>query len=186
MEIRPLSSQHLAQLADIDATIHSTQYLHLERTGDGLELSLNTQIRPLRDKLIEPNRLDDELVLLYRQIVGGADEGLALGVEHAGRFAASALAHPHPQFRTMYLADVRVDFDFRRQGLGTALVFQIIQSARERGLRAVSAEVRTNNHPANAFLLKSGFDLSGIDMRRSTNHDMVKESTTLFWYAEVE
>ena len=86
----------------------------------------------------------------------------------------------------MRLLDVRVDYDFRRQGLGSAMVYQVIQRTRELELRAISAEARTNNFPANQFLQKLGFDLSGVDTRRHSNHDMVKESATLFWYAALD
>jgi ribosomal protein S18 acetylase RimI-like enzyme len=79
-----------------------------------------------------------------------------------------------------------VDYDLRRQGLGMALVYQIVQKTREAELRAVTAETRTNNFPANQLLLKCGFDLGGLDTRRHTNHDMVKESATLLWYASLD
>jgi hypothetical protein len=66
------------------------------------------------------------------------------------------------------------------------MLFQIIQHTRQADLRAVTAEVLSNNYPANQFLLKTGFDLSGIDVRRHSNHDIVKESATLFWYAALD
>jgi hypothetical protein len=66
--------------------------------------------------------------------------------------------------------------------VASALLFQIIQQARESGVRAIRAETKTNNHPINALLGKLGFDLSGVDTRHDSNHDLVKESVTLFWY----
>jgi len=33
---------------------------------------------------------------------------------------------------------------------------------------------------------KLDFELSGIDLRRHTNHDLVKERATLFWYATLD
>ena len=59
---------------------------------------------------------------------------------------------------------------------------QAINRAREMEMRAVSAEVRANNLPGNELLLKCGFDLAGIDTRRHSNHDVVKESATFIWY----
>ena len=40
--------------------------------------------------------------------------------------------------------------------------------------------------PASQFLIKSAFDLAGIDTRRHSNHDMVKEAATLIWYAALD
>jgi ribosomal protein S18 acetylase RimI-like enzyme len=84
------------------------------------------------------------------------------------------------------LIDLRVDFDQRRQGIATVLVYQLVQQARERELRAVSAEIRTNNLPANRLLQKLSFEIAGIDTHRYSNHDLVKESATIFWYAELD
>jgi ribosomal protein S18 acetylase RimI-like enzyme len=70
--------------------------------------------------------------------------------------------------------------------MATVLMYQIVQAARDRELRAVSAETRTNNLPVNKLLQKLAFEIAGIDTHRHTNHDMVKESATLFWYAALD
>ena len=70
--------------------------------------------------------------------------------------------------------------------LATAMIYQAIGKARESELRAVLAHTRTNNFPASRFLIKSGFDLSGLDTRRHSNHDVVKEVATLIWYASLD
>ena len=186
MEIRPLTPADLRNLADIDATIESTRYLHLERGGEGIDVSLRLESRPLRDKQITSNLLDDDLAMCYRQVASGADEGIALAAEHEGQLVAAALAQPDVDRGTLRLRDLRVDFDFRRQGLATAIVYQVVARAREAELRAVAAETRTNNDPANQMLLKLGFDIAGVDARRYSNHDMVKEAATLFWYAALD
>ncbi|MGH7214879.1 MAG: GNAT family N-acetyltransferase [Tepidisphaeraceae bacterium] len=176
----------LDRLDDIDATVETTRYLHLDRAGEGLAVSWRLEERPLREKLIAPLPLNDERRFLVRQIARGADEGLALLAEHEGAVVAALVAQPQPGAGVLRVVDVRVDYDFRRQGLGTALVFRAIQHARETGLRAVAAEARTNNFPANQFLAKCGFDLAGVDAQRDSNHDLVKESATLIWYAALD
>jgi GNAT superfamily N-acetyltransferase len=186
MEIRPLTPADLRFLSDIDGTIESTQYLHVDKSGEGTMLGLRIEARPLREKQIIANPLSDELTLMFRQIATGADEGMGLVAEHDDQIVAASLAQESPSHGTLRLIDLRVDYDFRRQGLATAMVFQIIGKARESGVRAVSAETRTNNFPANQLMLKSGFDLSGADIRRYSNHDMVKETATLFWYAQLD
>jgi len=171
---------------DIDATIESSQYLHLEHGGEGLAPSFRLEPRPLREKLIASNPIADEHRFLFRQIMTGTDEGIALVMEHERAIVAAALAQPRYAQRVLDVLDVRVDYDFRRQGLGTVMIYNLIQRAREMELRAVAVETRTNNFPASQFLLKSSFDIAGIDTRRHSNHDMVKESATLFWYAALD
>jgi GNAT superfamily N-acetyltransferase len=186
MEIRPLTSDDVRELADIDATVESTQYLHVERSGEGIAFSLRVEERPLRSKQIKSNPIGDELSFTIKQLAGGADEGVALVAEHDGQLVAVAVAQPDPARGTMRLIDLRVDYDFRRQGIGSAMIYQIVQRTRAAELRAVAAETLTDNHPASQFLLKTGFELAGADTRRNSNHDMVKEQATLFWYASLD
>lgn len=186
MLIRPLQTADLDPLDEIDATIESDRYLHVNLSGEGLDRTWSISERPLREKLIQANRLDDEVRFIARQITSGAEEGLAMGIEINGQLAGAVLAQPSPADGTLRLIDLRVDYDLRRQGLGTALIYQVLQNARDRQLRAVRVETRTNNEPASKLLLRCGFQLAGIDTLRHTNHDLVKEAVTLVWYATVD
>jgi ribosomal protein S18 acetylase RimI-like enzyme len=186
MQIRPATSSDADRVGDIDATIESREYLHVERAGEGLQAAWSVQVRPRREKLIAPNRMDDDTLFVLKQIVSGFDEGWAMVCEiEDDRPAAIAIARPLPRFRTVQLLDLRVDFDYRRQGLGTALAYQVLSAARDAEHRAVFAETRTDNLPANRFLEKLGFTLAGVDTMRHSNHDLVKESATLLWYLEL-
>jgi ribosomal protein S18 acetylase RimI-like enzyme len=186
MEIRPATPADLDRLRDIDATVESSQLLFLERSGAGTASSWKLEPRPLREKLVDRNAMDDERAFALRQIVTGVDEGVALVAEHEGQLVGLALAQPDSVHGTMRVLDVRLDYDFRRQGLGTVMAYQIIDQARQRELRAVVAETRANNFPASQFFQKLAFDLSGFDTSRHSNHDLVKESATLIWYAKLD
>jgi ribosomal protein S18 acetylase RimI-like enzyme len=186
MQIRPGTIADLDRLADIDGTVESSRYLHLEQSGEGLAASWRLEERPLRERVIDPNRLGDEAAFLVKQIVSGADEGMVLVAEHDEAPVALLVAHLRPERQTLHVVDLRIDYEQRRQGIATAMVYQVIAAAREMGLRAVSAETRTNNLPAGQLLAKCGFDLSGVDTRRESNHDVVKEAATLFWYATLD
>jgi len=182
MEIRQVTPADLDNLPEIDATIESTRYLHVDRTGDSPNITWRIEARHLRSKLIEPNRLTDDQRLIARQIATGADDGIALTIEHDGQLAALLLAQPRTERGVLKLIDLRVDCEHRRQGLASGLLYQLINVAREADLRAVAAETRANNFPAADLLTKLGFELTGIDTQRHSNHDLVKEVVTLFWY----
>src|SRR5213595_2076758 len=96
MQIRPVSATDLQAIAEIDGTVESARYLHLERSGEGLAAAWRLEERPARQKLIEPNRLSDESSFLLKQIATGADEGLALLIEHDDAPVALLLARPDP------------------------------------------------------------------------------------------
>lgn len=186
MLIRPLQPEDLDLLDEIDATIESTDYLHVNQEGEGLSRRWDVSMRPLRQKLIEPNRMSDKSRFLARQIATGMDEGVALVAAHRNQIAALLLARMDPALRIAQIVDLRVDYESRRQGLATGLVFQLVQLARQRQMRAIRCQCRTNNSPGNQLLLKCGFELGGIDTLHNTNHDLVKEQVTLIWYAPLE
>jgi ribosomal protein S18 acetylase RimI-like enzyme len=186
MEIRPVRPADLDRLIDIDGTIESTHYLHVDQSGEAAAVSWRIEERPLREKRMERNPPTDESQFLLKQIVTGVEEGLALLAEHEQINVALLVAREEPQYRTLRVIDLRVDFEHRRQGVGSAMIYQLISEARSRELRAVASDTRTDNVPAAHFLLKCGFDLSGLDCRRQTNHDLVKEAVTLFWYASLD
>jgi ribosomal protein S18 acetylase RimI-like enzyme len=186
MQIRPGAIRDLDQLPDIDGTIESTRYLHLERIGDGLNVTFRLEERDLRSKLIDSNRMGDEHRFQLKQIVGGVDDGLCLVAEHEGAIVAVLAAQPVPDRGVFRLIDLRVDYDSRRQGLASAMIFQLISAAREQGLRAVMAETQASNFPAARLLSKLGFDLAGLDTQRRSNHDVVKEAATLVWYLSLD
>jgi GNAT superfamily N-acetyltransferase len=182
MEIRTMTAADLAGVKDIDATAESAQYLHIDRAGEGLAVSWKTQLRPLREKRVFRHALTDEQEFAIKQIVAGADEGVALVVEHDARPVAAAAATPDPLAGVLRLIDLRVDFDFRRQGLASALMFRLIQEARDRDLRAVAAQSVADHFPALELLAKLGFEPAGLDTHSRSNHDLVKESVVLFFY----
>jgi len=172
----------LDALRDIDATAESSEYLNIERTGEGLDISWKAQIRPLREKRVHRHALEDDRHFAIRQIVAGADEGTALVAEHDGRPVAAVAAAPDAAAGVLRVIDLRVDFDFRRQGLASAMLFQIISEARERNLRAVMAHSAADDFPALSLLGKLNFEPAGLDTHYRSNHDLVKESVVLFFY----
>lgn len=185
MELRAATPSDLELLDEIDGTIESDRYLFVERSSEGDSMTFVLTQRPARQRLVMGNRMNDETAFLVRQIVGGIEEGMALVTEHGDLPVALLVAARDVEQGVMELVDLRVDYDFRRQGIGLAMMYQLIGLAREAGMRAVRAGLKTNNWPAISLLQKCGFELSGLDTHHSGNHDLVKEEVTLFWYVEV-
>src|ERR1041384_5298600 len=186
MDIRPMVTADLDRLGDIDATIESVRYLHLDRQGEKMSLSWKLEERPLREKLIQSNPLDDDRRFSAKQIVSGIEEGVALVAEHEGTIVGLLIAQPDLSAGIMRILDVRVDYDYRRQGLAMAMIYQLVLETIQAELRAVTMRTRTQNYPASAFLVRCGFELAGVNTHRQSNHDLVKEEVTLYWYLALD
>jgi GNAT superfamily N-acetyltransferase len=182
MEIRPLRPDDVDLLRDIDATSESSRYLHVDESGSGLTLTWRIDERPLREKRTDHHPLADDQLFLARQITSGHLEGLAVGIDYDADLRALLLATFDLDRKLLLINDIRVDLDLRRQGIATALMYQAIQAAHERELRALHAITRSDNIPAATFLARAGFKLAGLDTLRDTNHDLVKEQASLLWY----
>jgi len=180
-----MTAEDMNLLGEIDATVESSEYLHVDRSGEGVETIWKIQTRPLREKRTHRLALDADQIFSIRQVVQGTEDGIALVAEHDGALVAASAARADPASGTLRLIDLRVDFDFRRQGLAMAMMFQIIQDARDRHLRAVFAQANADCYPVVSLLAKLGFELTGLDTHLHSNHDLVKESVALFWYHSV-
>ena len=180
-----MAEADLPAVREIDATIESAEYLHLHREGEGLSLVWKIEPRRLRQARVHRHAMDDETSFAVKQILTGVEEGIALVAEHADSIAAAAAARPDAAAGIMRLIDLRVDFDFRRQGLASGLLFQIIHEARQRNLRAVAAQTLSDDFPAAQLLTKLNFELTGFDTHNKTNHDLVKDSVVVFWYLQL-
>lgn len=185
MDLRPLGPADVDLLRDIDATSESTRYLHVDESGQELGLTWRLEERPLREKRLAPHALTDDQLFLARQIASGHIEGLALTMDYDGDLRALLLATFETDRKLLQVVDVRVDLDLRRQGIATALIYQAVQAAHERELRALHAVTVSDNVPAARFLTRVGFKLAGLDTLRSSNHDLVKEQAALLWYQPI-
>jgi hypothetical protein len=96
MQIRTATAEDFDRLPDVDGTIESTRYLHVERSGEGLSATWAIDERPLRKKLIDNNAPDDERRFALRQVLTGIEEGVALAAEHEGELVALAVAQLDP------------------------------------------------------------------------------------------
>jgi len=186
MEIRPMTAADLPAVLEIDATIESAEHLHIHREGEDLSYVWKMEKRRLREPRTHRHILDDETTFALRQIAGGVEEGIALVAEHDQSIAAAAAARPDAAAGIFRLVDLRVDIDYRRQGLASGLVFQIIQEANQRDFRAVAAIAASDDFPAIELLIKLNFELAGFDSHFKSNHDLLKDSVSLFWYLQLK
>jgi ribosomal protein S18 acetylase RimI-like enzyme len=79
---------------------------------------------------------------------------------------------PQPWQATARVLNLAVDRRYRRKGIGTALMRQARQWAREQGLSTMVMEATTKNYPAICFYRKLGFQFCGFNDHYYTNQDI--------------
>jgi ribosomal protein S18 acetylase RimI-like enzyme len=75
--------------------------------------------------------------------------------------------------------EILVKEEFRRQGIGTALMNKAIDIAKEKGTRMLVLETQSCNVDAMGFYLKLGFELIGFDTAAYSNEDLQRREVRL-------
>src|SRR5688572_17331528 len=121
MQLRPFKISDLSNLNEIDATIESTHYLHLERSTEGLNWKCSLEPRVLRQKLVQTNPVDEDLSFMLKQLAGDESEGRCLVAERNNLIVGLCVARHLAEHNLVEVVDLRIDYDHRREGVGTAM-----------------------------------------------------------------
>jgi ribosomal protein S18 acetylase RimI-like enzyme len=150
--------------------IDSQLALHLE--GD--ELRYTIVPRPSTTKGYETAEID------YPTYLNNPDKAVYLAYVD-GQVAGELVLYKNWN-NLAYIYYIVVDVDFRKQGIGRALIGQAKQWAKEKGLPGLMLETQTNNIPACKFYERCGFKPGGFDKYLyAASEDSIGE-IALFFY----
>ena len=116
-----------------------------------------------REKVITPYKGDSEI---YGAFIGGKEAGLI-------QFEYQEWCN------SVRVWDIDVLPEFRRKGVGKALMEHCISRARELGARRVILETQTSNLKAISFYRSMGFHLAGMDTSNYHNDDIARNEVRL-------
>lgn len=81
-----------------------------------------------------------------------------------------------------YIDDLAVDTQYRRQGIGRALIERAIKWAKAKGVPGLMLETQDNNVPACKLYESCGFELRGFDTHLYKASDPSSDEIALYWY----
>jgi ribosomal protein S18 acetylase RimI-like enzyme len=84
--------------------------------------------------------------------------------------------------RYAYIEDIVVDVNYRRRGIGRALIRQAIAWAQENGFPGIMLETQDNNVAGCGLYQSCGFTLNGFDTGLYRGIDPTSQEVALFWY----
>ncbi|MCB9436957.1 MAG: GNAT family N-acetyltransferase [Anaerolineales bacterium] len=182
--IRPMTTDDVPRLADMNPGFVSETALHVERIGEGYQVGW----RLVEVQLPEPydkghgydfNFSEQENILgrlrqpdALEQVVIDSQTDQIVGVLDAAI---------EEWRRVLWIWNIMMDVSVRGRGIGRRLVENSIAWAERYRLRAVMLETQTNNAPACRFYARMGFQLVGINQVFYTNHDIERGEVALFW-----
>jgi len=86
-------------------------------------------------------------------------------------------AQPHPWQKLLWISNLIIEKQYRRQGIATLLLQSAKKWALQHKLHKIMLELQTKNYPAIAFAQKFGFQFCGFNERYYTNGDI-----TIYFY----
>ena len=84
-------------------------------------------------------------------------------------------------FAEGHITNIAVKNEFRKQGLGTELVKELIKDAKNNGITAMTLEVRASNEPAIKLYEKMGFASAGVRPKYYPDG----EDAVIMWLEEI-
>jgi ribosomal protein S18 acetylase RimI-like enzyme len=167
MNIRPAQARDLEACLALDESFETEYVWQMEttRANGGIQLAFRMTRLPRamrvlgnapRDAILDHLELGECFLVAeeYPRILGFVDATADLDQ------------------RVAWMHYLIVASDTRRRGVGTQLLRETLQWAREKKLRAVIANLSTKNYPASNFLQKHGFAFCGFNDQYYHNRDI--------------
>lgn len=163
-----------AELVDLNlccqlSMSYTTDYVWQMQTrenGRTIDVRFDT-VRLPRPMRVDYPRSPDELALHWQQ------DGCFLVARQGDDEVIGFLdAWPQPWQNLLWISNLVIDQNYRRQGFGSRLLKSARRWARERELAQLMLEVQTKNHPAISFAQKHGFQFCGYNERYYPNGDI--------------
>jgi ribosomal protein S18 acetylase RimI-like enzyme len=169
VEIRPIEKSDLNDLVQIEHSYQSQYVWQMDRVGEDGEINIHfrhTRLpRPLtvEDHGAHP-LINEENWARYQAVLVAVLDKVPIGY-------VGLSDHVSPQ--TVWVTDLAVRADLRRQGIGTALLLAAQEWGAENGLRRVVFEIASKNHPAIQLARRLNFEFCGYNDYSSANQDIV-------------
>jgi ribosomal protein S18 acetylase RimI-like enzyme len=117
---------------------------------------------------------------LEEEIFDSHKEGSEVYVsEHNGEESGIIVMQHMEWNRTLLIHNLYVAQQFKRKGIGSALLAVAQKRAHELGVRMITLETQTSNYPAIQFYLKNGFQLIGLNVNSYSNEDLKKKEVRI-------
>ncbi len=167
IEIRPAIKEDIAVLMELDHTYQTLYAWQMDRVIDTSQVSIRfREVRLPRLVNVEyprsVNSLEErssQYLLMLTALFGGVPVGYLGITEHAE--SQSAIA-----------TDLVVKTEFRRQGIGSALLLSGQAWANQQGLRSFILEMQSKNYTMIRLARKMGFEFCGYKDQYFPNQDI--------------
>lgn len=160
-EVRAVLLEELRDLRLFPSEYAGHSYWHLEPSGG--EASFGWKLTAQRSRKPINRRLDDGDLDAMEELYGPLDRLSFFGAFETERLTGLATWGFEKWNQTVWLWDIRVAPDHRRNGIGSALLQSVLWEATRLNARGVMLETQNLNYGAILFYLNNGFKPVGLN-----------------------
>jgi ribosomal protein S18 acetylase RimI-like enzyme len=179
MQIQPLKTLLLDEISPIITGYVSDEKFAVEKREDGDHIVFDIRLvrleQPHRATFEQDFKGDD--LQRYTEMLS---QGYSYGAYHNGRLVAFAICEINDWNRSLRIWEFQVMQDYRRQGIGRALMEHVVAKAVGGNFRIVVLETQNTNVPAIRFYRRMGFSLEALDLSLYTNEDVESGEVAFF------
>ncbi len=178
--LRELQAEDIPNLSQIRPTYKSKSILHIERSGEGLEVGWHLTEQPLEIPFDKGSRYDfDEFMQdAIAERFARPDDSYQRVAEYRGKLIGFVDVELQDWNNTATLWNLMIDLDYRGQGLGRRLWHRAVDFARQCEVRAILIETQNTNVAACKFYARMGCQLCGV---HESYYDDGGGEAALFW-----
>jgi GNAT superfamily N-acetyltransferase len=167
IEIHPASQSDLVLIAAIDHSYQTAYVWQMDRIFERGQFAITfREIRlPRMIQVDYPRPLD---FLKAEE----SKQDMLMAAFLGGRVIAYIRLKEQVASRTIWATDMAVSHEFRRQGIGSALLFAVQDWAVERDQKRIILEMQSKNFPAICLAFKLGYEMSGYNDHYYANQDI--------------
>ena len=192
VKIKPIGARGLRRYGEIPMHFRVESVLRAVQVDDGLG-----GLRLVEERLDEPyvkdyDGLHGEGPTRWARRFDVSNWGFFLASDGRRRVGGAVLAHRSPNVTMLdgrtdlaVLWDLRVDPEYQRSGVGTALFQHAVAWARAKGCKQLKIETQDVNAPACRFYARQGCHLGAIDRYGYAGDPRVAHETMLLWYLDL-
>lgn len=166
--IRPAVSSDLSALSHILLSYYTVRVWQMDRNDEEEQIQVRfREVRLPREVLVEyPRSIED----IFQE--GWLEKGIFLTASFANMPVGFARLALEVASGNLWVKDLAVRHDVRRQGIGTALLIAVQDYALERGYLRILLEMQSKNYPAIQLARKLGYEFSGYSDAYYANQDI--------------
>jgi len=168
VEIRPAEIDDLSYMVQMEHSYQSLYVWQMDRVVEEGQITIHfrqTRLpRPVRVDYVGINPLlNKENWSRYQAVLVGCVSQVPVGyIGLSDQFAP----------KTLWVTDCVVHEEYRRQGIGTALVLAAQEWGAQNGFRKSIIEMQSKNHPAIQMARKLGYEFCGYNDHYFLNQDI--------------